>query len=165
MLGYWNNNRRPVTTTAQNWMENFNIFIPRLGFMFFVILFAVFSMVSSLIHPAYEYTYHDANTSLTIEYQKWIGSDEVVGRVIYAYDANGESYTCDSPFKGTINSNGMNITLNKPEVRDYTGPVSSLSTNMMIGVNTDGILFQDIKATGGRGLFSLPWDKSSYKFS
>jgi hypothetical protein len=168
MRGYWKNGARPISATPQQIFENYSIFLPANPLILVVILMAIVLFVSSIFHPTYTFK-SDVNSKIVrVEYQKWAGSNEVHGMLYYSYESNSgdyDRYKCETAFKGTINGNTLNITLKNPTINSVlSGDNGSLPKQLTIIIDNNTISLNNVLASGGRGLFSLPWTDQAYEF-
>ena len=150
MIGYWKNNRRPVTTTGNNFMENFVFLIPRPGIGLFLGIGFLALIFLTIFRPTYEYKFDDYHNSVKISYNKWFFSNQVEGELSYYYDIGDEHYRVETKFQGNINNNNLNIELENNEIRNYVGPQGNIDKNINLYINNDEINFRGLNTKGGR---------------
>jgi hypothetical protein len=150
MIGYWKGGRRPITTTGNNFLENFNFFVPRPGFGFLLGIGLLALIFLTIFRPTYEYTYEDSDNNVKITYHKWFFNDKVEGELNYYYDDADEHYTVETKFIGNLNNNNLNIVLENNDIRNYIGPQGTINKSMNLTINNDEIYFRGLRTKGGR---------------
>jgi len=145
MIGYWKGGRRPITTTGNNFMENFVFLTPNFGIMMFVLLIGLpIAFIYNIVNPTSTYKFKDYHHDLKIEYQT--SGDNVTGTIEYYWDDNNNNYHVETNFTGKLNGNNLMIELEDNNIRTYVGPQGTISKNMDINISNNEIYFQGITA-------------------
>ena len=146
MIGYWKGGRRPITTTGNNFMENFVFLTPNFGTLMFVLLIGIpIAFIYNIVSPTNTYKFSDYHNYLKITYQT--SGDEVTGTIEKIWDDNDNNYHIDTNFKGKINGNTLTVELESPSVRkDVGGPAWDLNKMVTLTVNNNKIYFDGIEA-------------------
>lgn len=154
MLGYWKNNRNPLTTTGNDFLENFVFLTPRYKLLFWFLAIGIpFVWLTELINPTYKYEFSDYHNYLLLEYHKT--GDKVTGHIIYIFAPDGTRCQLDTDFKGTINNHEMLLELDNNSciasshthvIKNFVGPQGPVNKNISITVNDSTITFMNIIA-------------------
>lgn len=145
MIGYWKGGRTPLTTTGNNFMENFVFLTPRFkGLLWFLLIGIPMALIMDVINPTSTYEFKDYHHDLKIKYQ--ISGDEVTGNIEYHWDEYDTNYHLVSDFTGKVNGSDLIIELEDNNIRTYVGPKGRVNKNMVININNDQIYFQGLTA-------------------
>lgn len=145
MIGYWTGGRRPFSTTANNFFENYNFLTPMSGLLIWVLIIGIpIAMLSNIVNPTTEYRFSDYHNHLVIKYQS--NGDNVTGHLEYIWDEYDKNYTVNTDFTGKITGNNLMIELQDNNIRTYVGPQGTISKIINMDISNNKINFQGLLA-------------------
>lgn len=142
-MGYWKGSGFPITTTAENFFENFNFFTPIAGPVIFLTIIGMAIMgIGNIISPTTTYKYHDYHNDLKISYNT--SGQDVTGKIEYLWDDDdGQIKIIKTKFTGKLIDNQLQIELQDNIVKNVlnNGNLGSIPKTFNLSITQDKINF------------------------
>ena len=145
MIGYWKGGRTPLTTTGNNFMENFVFLTPRFkGLLWFLLIGIPMVLIMDVINPTYKYRFENHDYHLTVKYQ--VDADNnVTGEINYIWKDNDNTWYLESNFTGILKGNKLTIELEKNQYSSG-GRHEEMNKTVELYLNNDNISFMGATA-------------------